>query len=178
MRKFADILASIRKSDDALQLDISEAAAYVVFMYHTQGRTKDGAGHSLRGQFISALPVWIADFAKRWALDSGKRELGMGEREAKARADAFVAVAFAGREEQRRIAKEQRAARAERKTAEAQAEGRAQAQAENQATANVVISSPWAILANGVANEMTEAEFNAVMATLAQMRAPRMLRAA
>lgn len=117
-RTFSQMLQAIRKTDDALRGAVSEAASYIIFQYHVNGRKVDGAGVSLKAQLIAALPAWLQKDASRWQLDSGKRNKDMGEREATARADAFVGTAFASREETRRIARENRAAKAAQKAQE------------------------------------------------------------
>lgn len=111
MRTFSQMLQAIRRSDDVLREAVSEAATYILRQYHNNGRKVDGAGVSLRAQFVQALPAWLQKEAGRWQLDSGKRVLDMSEREAQMRADAFIGVAFASQEEKRRIAKENREAR-------------------------------------------------------------------
>lgn len=120
-RSFSQMLQAIRKTDDAMRGAVSEAASYIIFQYHVNGRKVDGAGTSLKAQFIAALPAWLQKDASKWQLDSGKRNKDMGEWEATARADAFVGAAFASREETRRIARENRAAKAAQKAQEATA---------------------------------------------------------
>lgn len=117
MRTFNQMLAAIRKTDEALREAVSETAAYIMLQYHKNGRKADGAGLPYRAQFVAALPDWLQKEAAKWALDSGKRIAEMSEREAAMRADAFVGTAFASQEDKRRIAKENREARKALKTA-------------------------------------------------------------
>lgn len=110
-RNFAQMIANIRKSDDALRAAVSECAAYILLQFHVNNRKVDGAGVNLRDQMLGALPAWLVKEAGKWQIQSGKRVPGMSEREAAMRADAFVGMAFAAQEEKRRIAKENREAR-------------------------------------------------------------------
>lgn len=130
MRTFTQMLAAIRRSDDALREAVAETASYILLQYHKNGRKADGAGLPYRAQFVAALPAWLQKEAAKWSLDSGKRLPEMSEREAAMRADAFVGTAFASQEDKRRIAKENREARKALK----EAAGAAQVEAKGDTT--------------------------------------------
>jgi hypothetical protein len=115
MRTFAQMIAAIRKSDEALRDAVAETAAYIMLQYHTNGRKADGAGQAFMPQFVAALPAWLQKEAGKWHLQSGKRQVDMTTERADAMVSAMVGVSFASQDEKRRISRENRAARQEAK---------------------------------------------------------------
>jgi hypothetical protein len=111
MKSFNQLLAAIKKSDEALQEAVQEAVAYVLIQYHRNGRVVDGARVNLKAQLVEAAPAWLGEKLKKLPMNTGKRDLSMTEARAENMAQAMTAAVFAAQAEVRRIQKEQRAAR-------------------------------------------------------------------
>lgn len=163
MRTFAQMIANIRKSDDALREAVAETAVYITLQYHRNNRKADGAGQAFMPQFVAALPAWLQKEAGKFQLQTGKRIHDMTEQMAEMRIDAMIGVAFASQEEKRRIARENRSARKE-------AKGEPETVTETQKIE--LAEDAGALFAAGEMIQLTPEETAALVAHLNQMRAP------
>ena len=184
MRNFSQMIANLRNSESALYDALVETVGYIHYQYHKNNRKTDGQGNAYWPQLVGAIQTkWIAE--KVSSLEpKGKRLTDVEDETA-----AMMMVA----PEVSRILNERKNVnaaaqikRAQAKTAKVEAERKARVDAynatqegvEGYAVADVQIESPWALLANGTAEELTQQEYVAIMGLLALIRAPKMLKAA
>lgn len=182
MRNFSQMIANLRSSESALYDALVETVGYIHFMYHAKNRKVDGTGAPYWAQLVGAIQTkWVAERIAKLE-PKGKPNKGLFNEEADAMMNVAPEISRILNERKQENAAAQ-IKRAQAKSAKVEAERKARVDAYNATQEpaedyKVQIESEWAILANGKAEELTHAEYVAVMGFLAQMRASKMLKAA
>lgn len=183
MRNFSQMIANLRNSESALYDALVETVGYIHFMYHAKNRKVDGAGKAYWPQLVGAIQTkWIAEKISKLE-PKGKRLTDITDE-----AQAMMMVApeisrILNERKAQNVGAQMKRAQAKADKLEAERQARVNAyEAEQQGTdyaiADVQINSPWALLDNGSAIELTREEYVAISGLLAQMRSGRMLKAA
>lgn len=183
MRNFSQMITNLRDSENALYDALVETVGYVFFQYHANNRKADGKGNAYWPQIMGAIQTkWVAERISKLE-PKGKRIADIADE-----TQAMMMVApeisrILNERKQENAAKTIARNRAKADKLEAERQARVNAyQAEQEsagkATVDVQINSPWALLDNGKAIELTRDEYVAIQGLLAQMRTAKMLKAA